>query len=78
MPKSLTVTAAFANSGTIFVGDVDAGLREGIGLTAGQSLDLGSVPTGGHVWGEPDPTTVYIRATAGTGDDVIFTYYVTE
>lgn len=72
--QAITIQAANANSGTIYVSGNANATRRGFPLTKGQSLDIGPTAMGGMTWHGIDPNSVIIWSTAGTAQYVIFHY----
>lgn len=73
--RSLVVTAHTDNAGTLFVSDSTSGVNTGIPITKGNSINLGPVTSAGRTFDEIKADTVYVKATGGTGDKVIFTWF---
>lgn len=73
--RSMIVTAHTDNAGTLFVSDSTSGIHTGVPITKGNSINLGPVTSGGSTWDEIQASTVYVKATGGTSDKVIFTWF---
>lgn len=77
---AITIASDINNTGTLFIASTSALAvsEDAIAVLPGKSFDFGPVTTGGRVWGNIDASSLWVRSNAGTGDDIIFTYYVSQ